>query len=290
MASGNVSLGISWYSVIAAWRRGEMSAGRFIDFAKEVGADGVELLDAFLYEPGEVRDHLPHQAKVDHLLEETKEALARTGLKIHSISVTNDFNHDDTGRLILEREKIRLGIDLAKEIGASVVRVFSGNPTSTDSIDLVRYRTIDALKDLDDASVTLALENHGNVFATPSRLMSILEPLQGRNTGLCFDVGNFLLASVDAVEAARELPAPALIHVKDFRPAEPGVYRSNKGVGYDGCRLGEGVVPIEEALAVLIEKVGEKPIFIDLEMECGEDGVEATRAGMDWLRSKVEAL
>ncbi len=261
-----------------------MPIGKFIDFAAETGAEGIEILDAFLYEPGIVRDHVPSGEVMQSFVDEAQAALRRTGLNVHAISVTNDFNHENHGRLRIERNKIELGVSLAKTFSAPVVRVFSGNPTSSDGIELVRYGTIDALKDLADPSVNLALENHGAVFATPSRLNTILEPLRGRNIGLCFDIGNFLLADVDPIWAASELPIPTLIHVKDFKPAEEGGYRSNSGKHFVGCRLGEGVVPILETLAVLLARIGDKPISVDLELECGEDGVESTRHGVAWLR------
>ena len=266
-----------------------MPIGKFIDFAKEAGADGIEILDAFLYAPGVVRDHLPSQDVLDVFVAEATEALLRTGLAVHAVSVTNDFNFEDSARLKVEREKIQLGIDLAKKFSAPAVRVFSGNPTSSDGVDMVRYRAIDALKDLAGQGVTLALENHGAVFATPGRLLSILEPLEGRNVGLCFDAGNFLLADVDAVSAASDLPVPALIHVKDFKLDESGPYRSSRGKVYGGCRLGEGVVPLQETLNVLLDRLAGQPICLDIELECGDDGIEATRHAVGWLKKLLAA-
>jgi len=266
-----------------------MPIGKFIDFAKDAGADGIEILDAFLYEPGVVRDHLPTEETISNFVTEAMTALDRTGLKVHAVSVTNDFNHEDTARLRIEREKIELGISLAKRFSAGSVRVFSGNPTSSDGVELVRYGTIDVLKDLANQGVVLALENHGAVFATPSRLFSILEPLENRNIGLCFDIGNFVLADVNPVEAAKELPIPKLIHIKDFKSVAKGSYRSNKGDYFDGCRLGEGVVPIRETLDVLLSRLNGAPICLDIELECGEDGVEATRHGVRWLREYLSS-
>lgn len=262
-----------------------MPIGKFIEFAKEVGADGVEFLDAFFYEPGVVRDHLPSEETTQKLLEEAATALQSTGLKVHAIAITNDFNFSDNNRLRIEREKIDFGISLARQFHAPVVRVFSGNPQSSDDVELVRYRAIDALKDFANPDVLLALENHGAVFASPSRLKSILEPIDDSQVGLCFDIGNFLLADIDPLYAAWELAAPALIHVKDFQLSTEGAYRSNAGKHYQGCRLGEGVVPLKETLDVLLQKVGDREISIDLELECGDDGIEATRHGVEWLRS-----
>lgn len=266
-----------------------MPIEKFIEFSKDAGADGIEILDAFLYEPGVVRDHLPSPEVIDGFVMKARGALARTGLKVHAVSVTNDFNFEDNSRLRIEREKINLGISLAEKFSSPAVRVFSGNPTSSDGIDLVRYGTIDALKDLSNPNVTLALENHGSVFATPSRILSILEPLEKANVGLCFDIGNFLLADIDPVEAAHDLPIPTLIHVKDFQLVEQGTYRSTRGKFYNGCRLGEGVVPIRECLDVLLGRLNGKPICLDLELECGDDGIEATRHGVNWLRDYLDS-
>ena len=264
-----------------------MPIGKFIEFAADCGADGIEILDAFLYAPGVVRDHLPSDETISQFIAQASTALTKTGLRVHAISVTNDFNHEDTDRLKVERAKIELGISLAQTFSVPAVRVFSGNPTSSDGVELVRYGTIDALKDFANPDVVLALENHGAVFATPSRLMSILEPLEKQNVGLCFDIGNFLLADIDPVSAAQELPIPSLIHIKDFQLVEEGTYRSNQGKFYNGCRLGEGVVPIRETLEVLLNRLDGAPISLDLELECGEDGIEATRHGVQWLREKL---
>jgi sugar phosphate isomerase/epimerase len=268
-----------------------MSAPQLVTTAHSLSADGVEFLDAFLYAPGTVRDHLPSSEKIRAFVEEAKSALDSTGLRVHAISVTNDFDHEDLARLHIERDKIKLGIDLAEELGAPAVRVFAGNPTSSEGIELVRYRTIDALKALETPNVKLCLENHGNVFSTPARLNSILEPLAERNVGLCFDIGNFLLAGVDAVTAATELQAPSLIHVKDFRHDDNGPYLSaSRGnvasQKFAGCPLGEGVVPLVETLHALLTKT-DPSVPIDLELESGQDGLETVRQALVWLRQTL---
>lgn len=263
-----------------------MPISRFVEFAKEVGADGIEILDAFLYEPGTIRDHLPNHKVIESLVADALTATEKHGIAVHAIAMTNDFQFDETPRLVVERNKIRLGIDLAKRLGAPYVRVFSGHPTSSEGVELVRYRTIDALKVLTNDSVGLALENHGTAFATPSRVNSLLSPLNPLRVAPCFDIGNFLLVDADPISAAHELPEPFLVHVKDFREDESGPYKSIKGRHLAGCRLGEGIVPIAETLAILRQN-SSHPMILDLELECGEDGVEATRHGVAWLRELI---
>lgn len=267
-----------------------MSISEFVKFSQEIGSDGIEVLDAFLYKPGVVRDHLPEQEVFEQFIYDCLESLDQTHQSVHAVCVTNDFNFDNEKRLKIERQKIELGVEIALSLGADVVRVFAGNPTSPDAEELVRYRTIDALKSFAECGVTLALENHGNYFTTPKRLNSILEPIKQEDIGLCFDIGNFVLAGVDPVSAAAELELPAIIHVKDFIRQENGPYSDPKGQTYGGCFLGEGIVPIELTLRALGEKLGEQEILIDLELECGEKGVEASKAGIQWMRDLIQRM
>jgi sugar phosphate isomerase/epimerase len=291
----NVSIGVCWYSVLADWRKGLMPISRFMEFSADCGADGVELLDAFLYEPGTVRDHLPSREVVDNLVHSCLEAKERIGQKVHAVSVTNDFDFDDSSRLLVERQKIELGIEIALRVGASTVRVFAGNPKTPDAEELVRYRTIDALKSLSGQGVELALENHGPVFSTPTKLNSILAPVSKADVGTCFDIGNFLLAGVDSVSAAVSTEVvgslvPKLIHVKDFVQSDLGSYTDVRGNKFAGTFLGQGEVPIQRTLIELAKVVGNHPICIDLELECGEQGQEATRQGVLWLKSLIAEI
>lgn len=267
-----------------------MSIQEFVKFSQEVGSDGIEVLDAFLYEPGVVRDHLPEQDVIEQFIYDCLQSLDQTHQSVHAVCVTNDFNFDDEKRLRIERQKIELGIEMAVSLGAEVVRVFAGNPTAPDTEELVRYRTIDALKSFEGCGVTLALENHGNYFTTPIRLNSILEPIKSDHAGLCFDIGNFILAGIDPRKAATELEVPAMIHVKDFIKDDNGPYSDNKGQKYAGCFLGEGIVPIEETLRILGERLVDAEITIDLELECREKGKEASTAGINWMKDLIERI
>jgi sugar phosphate isomerase/epimerase len=283
-------IGLCYYSVLAEWRAGRMPIQEFVKFNQEIDSDGIEVLDAFLYQPGVVRDHLPEDDVIEQFIYDCLQSLDQTEQCVHAVCVTNDFNFDDEKRLRIERQKIEIGIEMALSLGAEVVRVFAGNPTSPDTEELVRYRTIDALKSFEGCGVLLALENHGNYFTSPHRLNSILEPIKSPHVGLCFDVGNFILAGVDPREAAQRLEVPSMIHIKDFKKDENGPYSDNRGQKYAGCLLGEGVVPIEETLKVLAEKMGPKEIIIDLELECGERGKEASAHGIKWMRDLIEQI
>lgn len=258
-----------------------MPISRFCEFARSCGADSVEVLDAFWYEPGVIRDYIPDTFTFESELES-----ALHGIKVGAVAVTNDFGHSEPERMAVERAKIELGLAVAERFGAGVVRVFSAHP-SADDADASRDRAIANLGSINSADRTLALENHGAVFGTPAEVLAISK---GAGTGICFDIGNWLLAGVDPVKAAMEMPFPDLIHVKDFVSSIDGPFQTPDGGRLSGAFLGRGCVPIKETLEVLFARPDRRPVPIDLELECGIDCVEATREGVKWLRSLLAQL
>ena len=258
-----------------------MPISRFCEFARATAVDGIEILDAFLYAPGVSRDFLPETADFERELSESLQ-----GLRVYAVAVTNDFAHSDPDRLRLEGEKIALGVNLAERYGAGIVRVFSAHPEDQD-VDASRQRVIENLQMVDRRSRVLALENHGVHFSTPSEVLTIS---RGAGTGICFDIGNWLLAGIDPVRAAYELPFPDLIHVKDFLIDPEGPYSTQTGDKLSGAFLGDGIVPIRETLVALLSRPDRRPVPIDLELECGEQGREATEEGVKWLRSLLAQL
>ncbi|HLO99871.1 MAG TPA: sugar phosphate isomerase/epimerase family protein [Fimbriimonas sp.] len=272
-------IALSWYSLLSAWREGQMPVITLFEFAAEAGYEAVEILDAFIYPVGVERNYALSPADLDLFCQLALEAMAKTGLSVSSVAVTNDFNFADSQRLAVEQLKVKNGVYLAQRLGAKIVRVFAGNPTDTDAIEMVRYRAIGALKQAHQPGVMLALENHGPTFNTPYRMNSILESVDPAKLGVCFDVGNFTLADYDVLEACGELSNVQLIHVKDFVLDEKGSYLSRLQKHYSGCRLGEGQAPLIEALSRL--PIDSVPVVVEL--ECGADGLQASRAAREWL-------
>jgi sugar phosphate isomerase/epimerase len=282
----NSKIAVSWYSLLYEWQHDNASLSQLFDFSEEAGADGVELLDAFLYPKGVSRDYLLEESSIN----DASTVINQYRGRLLSVAVSNGFEYEDFARLSVERKKIAQGAKLASAGNASLIRVFIGNPTSPEAIDLCRYRAIDAFKDLNrDSNITYAIENHGPTFSTPERLESVLSPLKEAPVGVCFDVGNWLLAGVDARIAAEQLPAPALIHVKDFRPDGEGPYANRQGEKFAGCRLGEGVVPIIETLQILHQKSENTPTIV-VELECGPDGRDASIHAVSWLRETLSQI
>jgi len=94
-------------------------------------------------------------------------------------------------------------------------------------------------------AVTLAIENGPQM--TTGELLRLLELVESRWVGVCFDSANPIAVMEDPVEAARALaPLARTVHLKDYRlSARPD------GFFLVGCALGEGVVDLTSVLELV---------------------------------------
>jgi sugar phosphate isomerase/epimerase len=88
------------------------------------------------------------------------------------------------------------------------------------------------------------------------------------------DTGNFLLVNQNPTDAARELAElVALVHLKDFRKAQPEdkehVYKGLDGAAFTGAVVGEGQVELQ-AIVEILRKAGYGG-WLSLEFEGGQD-------------------
>lgn len=160
-------------------------------------------------------------------------------------------------------------------------------PEPSDIIALLR----NAASALEDASVTLALENHDRF--TAARLRHIVDEVASRRVGVCLDTANSLGAG-EGLEHVTSLLAPVTVnlHVKDV-----SIRRLPHQMGFvvEGRPLGEGQLPIAETLArvrdegrcgsVILEgwtpPQADERMTLDLEQRAAEAGMRQLLA---WLR------
>jgi len=267
-----------------------MPFSRFTTFAGYAGATAVDILDAFLYPLGTVRDRLPSEEELDAALAGAAESLLRSQVTVDAVAVTNNFVFNDPLRWEVEVSKIDFGTRLAAEFGASVVRIFAGDlPDDWTDPEKANERVFEglcrAVEDAAEREVSLGLENHGRSHGSPEPLLELLERVEKATgsdaLGLTFDIGNFSLAGHDPVEAAKLLaPHVRLIHVKDFSSAPIPYdilvadestrprYECPDGSYAYGCPIGEGWVPILPALQALHAhgcSLEEVPILVEYE-------------------------
>lgn len=136
-------------------------------------------------------------------------------------------------------------LDLCGRCGARLLRfVVDGpgyEPSQADLLALLR----NAVPALRAASVTLAIENHDRFGAAVLR--EVIDAVADRSVGICLDTANSLGAGEGLAYVAQWLaPVTINLHVKDVRIRRVPYMQ---GFVVEGCALGEGRLPIAEAIA-----------------------------------------
>ena len=112
-----MKLGLSMYSYNAAYQQGRIDIPNFIQEAKRLDVQGVELLDFYWRDPA---TELP----------EVKAALQDTGLPVGVYAVANNFVNVSEAARVAEVKKITDGVDYAAVFGAKAQNAVNPGPNS----------------------------------------------------------------------------------------------------------------------------------------------------------------
>ncbi len=235
------------YSCLRAVQAGQLDLMAFVDYAAAQGVGGVELLDIFWQD-------------AERELPQVKRRIAEAGLEVAVYSISNDFIQPDVKTRAAELAELRVGVDIARELGVDLLRVFSGSAREGVSQSEGESWILEGLSAgaayAESRGVTLALENHGRFAGRSDQVRAIIEQVGSPALRVNFDTGNFVPVGQDPVAAARELAdMVALVHLKDIRLAgadEPGhVFAGADGRMLTGAIIGEGVVDLPGVRAVM---------------------------------------
>ena len=240
----NVSL--SMWSVHQYWYDGTWDVLDFIDFVGKTNAKGVELLDIFWKD----------QQKELPLVES---ALKKYNLQVPCYAVSNNFVSKDPLYREQQLQDVKNGVDMAVQLGANVVRVFSGNSDETISFEEGLKYILEGLKHAahyaESKNVILCLENHGQFAGRSSQVLHIIQTINSPSLRSTFDAGNFLLVDQTPVSAVTELKDYVKhVHIKDFVKVDGPLnqsLKSTKGDYYLGKVAGEGEVDLRYILETL---------------------------------------
>ncbi|MER3496398.1 MAG: hypothetical protein C4320_06165, partial [Armatimonadota bacterium] len=257
-----MTLGVSMWSYVHAWRAGNFGIADFIRAAQETGVESVELLDFFYRNPQDPWSDSATPALIAAGRSEAHAALRETGLKVAVFSVANDFAKADPAEREGELAKIAFGIAEAQEYEANIVRVFAGDVKPGVSFHEARSWIVEGLtaasRLAEGAGIRLALENHGSLAGQADQVYALIQDVRaGSGTdalGANPDTGNFLVVDADPVASVRKLaPLATMVHFKDFARVgqEEESYRSVSGQGLAGRAVGEGDVDLAGCVAAL---------------------------------------
>jgi len=278
-----MKLGISMYSYYGLWRDGALDIPGFIENARRIGVDGVELLEAFW------RDKATELPLVDA-------ALASTGVKVGVYSVSNDFVSDSAADRSAALDKVKAGVDSANYFGAKIVRVFSGNAKEGIGFDQAFHWIVEGLREgaayAEAGGVRLALENHGQLAGKYEQVKRILDTVGSPALGANPDTGNFLLVHESPHEAILALATrTAMVHFKDFREVPQNydgpAYTSTDGLKFAGTAIGEGDVALESCVKEL--KAAGFDGWLNIEYEGAEDPMAAIPRSIAYTRGLLNS-
>ena len=235
--------------------------------------DFLEKAAALGYPAVEIAGKRPHLSPLDYpgdeSLAQVREAAERLGVEVATIAGYNDFT---SGRQAAEvpfvEMQIRYVADLsriAKSLGASIVRVFSGYFTDEANYQSDWTRCVTALREsaavAADYGVVLGLQNHHDVGVSVNAYEELFADVDHPNMKAMFDPWSIALIGEDLYESARRL-APRMVQttLADYVRLLRFRYRPEL-VNYDRCDpaavravpLGEGFIDLEAFFAGLKE-------------------------------------
>jgi len=278
-----MKLGLSMWSYAAAYRRGQIGLPGFIQEAKRLGVQGVELLDFFWRDP-------------DAEMPLVRAALQDTGLPVGVYSVANNFVQADPSARAAQSARITEGVDRAVELNAPTVRVFAGDAdaafTSAQCLAWIVEGLTDAARYAHERGVTLALENHGRLAGRADQVQAILDAVASPALKANPDTGNFLLVHQPPPQAVAALAGrAAMCHFKDFRAVPAGhggfAYESTEGNKFAGTALGEGDVDLPACVSAL--RGAGFDGWLNIEYEGEEDLFSAVSRSVDYTRLLLQA-
>ncbi|HHV53977.1 MAG TPA: sugar phosphate isomerase/epimerase [Firmicutes bacterium] len=271
-----MELAVSMWSLHRYWYAKEMDVLGFLAFAKEAGVSRVELLNVFW------RDLTAELPAVI-------EFLSDHGLRVSAYDATNNFVQESDEARQAELRRLLWDIEIARALGAPIVRVFSGDARPGIEFEKAKGWIVEGLRAASRYAarrgIVLALENHGLFAGRSEQVEEILDQVGSPALMANLDTANFLLVDDDPLAATRRLASrTGNVHLKDFREVAPDdqgpAYSSRSGKRFKGTIAGQGQVPIREIVAEL-KKAGYRGA-LSIEFE----GREEPKAGtMESLRA-----
>ncbi|MFD1608233.1 sugar phosphate isomerase/epimerase family protein [Oceanobacillus luteolus] len=237
-----MKISISMYSLNTTVKKEGWTVVDFIEYAKGLSLDGVELLDIYW----------KSKAKDQEIIQ-VIEAIRNNNLQVSAYDVTNNFVKESSKERALEVAKVEEGIRIAKQLGTSIVRVFCGDLHENVTYDEGQEWIVEGLKKsailAEQEQIYLAVENHGLLAGKSRQVDEIIRKVGSPYVKSTFDAGNSLLVH-EKPQDAFDLLKNEIVHVhfKDFREkkqSEPtSGFRSTLGVELIGTVPGDGQVDL----------------------------------------------
>lgn len=221
-----MDLGLDSFSYYMHWRYGGQTIDGLLD---RVAALGLSALQININGPR-------HRA----LTGTTTAHLQRVAARAREMGLALEVASGGT-----DPSKMLLVLELARQLGAEVVRTTVGQVAGNDDLGRAAGSLGQVAPEYEDSGISLAIENHEDL--TAAQVVNLIERIDSPAVGAVYDSGNSIPFYQDPVEEARLLaPHARTTHIKDHL-----LVRDDGVVWSVGTPLGRGAIPLPEIVEVL---------------------------------------
>lgn len=203
---------LSLFSVSYAgfWGQDALDLETFITRAARLGYDAVMLMGK--------RPHLSPLDVTEERLARLRARLAEHAVECAVVAAYTDLSGAGAGEvphLEMQIAYVEALARIGKQLGASVVRVFTAYETDGVPVQTAWQRVVTALREMSDRAaahgVTLAVQNHHDIAVHSDALLELLHDVDRPNCKLGFDAWSPALRGEDLYAAARKMAPHAVI-------------------------------------------------------------------------------
>jgi sugar phosphate isomerase/epimerase len=185
--SPRIRIALNFYSFNTPLSHGSKTIESVIDYASDVGFDGVDITGYYL-------PNYPAIPSDDYILEIKAHAF-RQGITICGTGVRNDFTLADPLALEKEKQLVRDWTVVASKLGASTLRIYSGAKIPDGEMrEETEHRVAAAVNECaafaKSHGIMLALQNHDDFLKTAEDVDRLFALIDSDNVGLMLDIGS----------------------------------------------------------------------------------------------------
>lgn len=286
---------VSTYSYCRLIVSGKKTLIECIRLAKDSGFDGIEFVDFDVPEAMSKKEY----AKL------LKVECEKCGIEPVSYTIGADFLYGSGGDTDKEIARLKEEVEVAAVLGVKLMRHDAtrgyskedrGYKSFDDALPAIIKGCSEVTEYAKQFGIRTMVENHGFFCQESTRVEKIVNGVANDNFGLLVDIGNFMCADENPVEAVgRVAPYAFHVHAKDFHKKSgnapffcDGFFKTRGGTYLRGAIIGHGDVPVYQCLSVLKENGYDG--YVTVEFEGLEDQITGTTYGLNYLKKAVSTL
>ena len=239
-----VKISLNAYSFNRPLLAGEMNINDMLDFAAQLGFEGVDITGYYF----KGYPAVPSDDTIYHV----KQHAFKLGIEICGTGVRNDFTLPDASKREAEKKHVKEWIEVASKLGAQTLRIFAGGRgapegyTWEQTADWMAADIRECAEFARRHGIMLALQNHWDFIKKADHVLNIFKKINHEWVGLMLDIGSFRSADPFA-EIEKTIPLAITWQVKEEmfineKPVKTDLDRLKKIIDASSYR---GYLPIE---------------------------------------------